>query len=130
MASICGGCLCALALYIKRQHLGFFDLMGLSYWGQVVSTIILFDLTAYIVHRLYHQNKWLWPPARRSSCGHSFRDLDGFTISPFELLLSLGVRLALVWFLGPPILAIVIFEILFAYFNLVEHSDIVFFHKA
>jgi sterol desaturase/sphingolipid hydroxylase (fatty acid hydroxylase superfamily) len=126
MASICGGCLCALALYIKRQHLGFFDLMGLSYWGQVVSTIILFDLTAYVVHRLYHRNKWLWPLHAVHHADIVFETSTALRFHPLELLLSLGVRLALVWFLGPPILAIVIFEILFAYFNLVEHSDIVF----
>jgi sterol desaturase/sphingolipid hydroxylase (fatty acid hydroxylase superfamily) len=126
MASICGGCLCALALYIKQQHLGAFDLIGLSYWGQVASTIILFDLVAYVVHRLYHQNKWLWPLHAVHHTDVVFETSTALRFHPVELLISLGVRLAIVWFLGPPILAIVIFEILFAYFNLVEHSDIVF----
>jgi sterol desaturase/sphingolipid hydroxylase (fatty acid hydroxylase superfamily) len=35
------------------------------------------------------------------------------------------VRLGFVWILGAPILGIVIFEIAFAFFNLIEHSDIV-----
>ena len=126
MASICGGCLCALALYVKQQHLGFFDLAGVSYWGQVVSTIILFDLIAYVVHRLYHQNRWLWPLHAVHHADIVFETSTALRFHPFELLLSLGVRLAFVWLLGPPILAIIIFEILFAYFNLLEHSDVVF----
>lgn len=39
--------------------------------------------------------------------------------------MSLGVRLAYVWILGAPILGIVVFEMIFAFFNLLEHSDIV-----
>lgn len=126
MASICGGCLCALALYVKQRDLGFFNQIGLLYWGQVASTVILFDFIAYVVHRLYHQNKWLWPLHAVHHADIVFETSTALRFHPLELLLSLGVRLAFVWIFGPPILAIVIFEILFAYFNLVEHSDVVF----
>lgn len=126
MAGICGGCLCALAFYVKQHQLGLFDQVGLSYWGQVVSMLVLFDLVAYVVHRLYHQNKWLWPLHVVHHADIVFETSTALRFHPLELLLSLGVRLAFVWLLGPPILAILIFEILFAYFNLLEHSDIAF----
>jgi sterol desaturase/sphingolipid hydroxylase (fatty acid hydroxylase superfamily) len=126
MAAICGGCLCALALYVKQHHLGVFHNIGLLYWGQIASTVVLFDMVAYFIHRFYHQNKWLWPLHAVHHADIVFETSTALRFHPFELLLSLGMRLAFVWLLGPPILAIIIFEILFAYFNLVEHSDIVF----
>ena len=129
MALICGGCLCALALYVKQRHLGVFDLIGLSYWGQIAATVILFDLIAYFVHRFYHRNIWMWPLHAVHHADIVFETSTALRFHPFELLLSLGVRLAFVWLVGPPILAIVIFEILFAYFNVVEHSDLVFPQK-
>ena len=97
MASICGGCLCALALYVKQQHLGVFDLLGLSYWGQIVSMVILFDLVAYFVHRWNRQSKWRWPLHAVHHADIVFETSTALRFHPFELLLSLGVRLSFVW---------------------------------
>ena len=126
MALICGGCLCALAVFVKQHHVGLFDNISLSYWLQVASTVILFDFVAYLVHRLYHQNKFLWPLHAVHHADIVFETSTALRFHPLELLVSLGVRLAFVWILGAPILGIVVFEIAFAFFNLLEHSDIVF----
>ena len=49
MASICGGCLCVLALYVRQRDLGLLNRIGLLYWAQVASTVILFDFVAGII---------------------------------------------------------------------------------
>jgi sterol desaturase/sphingolipid hydroxylase (fatty acid hydroxylase superfamily) len=103
MAVICGGCLCALAVYVKQHHLGLLDSIGLSYWVQVISIVILFDFVAYLVHRLYHQNKFLWPLHAVHHADIVFETSTALRFHPLELLLSLGVRLAFVWILGAPI---------------------------
>ena len=129
MAVICGGCLCALAVFVKQHHVGLFDTRGLSYWVQVASTVILFDFVAYLVHRLYHQNKFLWPLHAVHHADIVFETSTALRFHPLELLVSLGVRLAFVWILGAPILGIVVFEMAFAFFNLLEHNDIAFPQK-
>ena len=87
-------------------------------------TIVLLDCVAWVWHRANHKSSFLW---RFHSAHHSDAVFDAstaFRFHPGEILISIGVRLLVVTLTGLPVLGLVAFEVVFAFFNLLVHSDI------
>ncbi|MFT4570977.1 MAG: sterol desaturase/sphingolipid hydroxylase (fatty acid hydroxylase superfamily) [Hyphomicrobiaceae bacterium] len=124
IASVCGACACTVSLWAAERGFGVLNTAALPYWAAIPLTIIALDLVSYCWHRANHTFGFLW---RFHQVHHS--DVH-FTVStaarfhPGELLLSLPLRLAAVAALGAPVVAVVIFEIVFGVVNLLEHGDI------
>ena len=122
-ALVCGSCVCVLAKQTQMERTGLFHFFGVGYLLQVVLSVVLLDFVAYLFHRIYHQVPLFW---RFHSPHHSdvvFETSTAIRFHPGELLLSLGVRIAVVWALGIPVLALLVFEGVYIFFNLLEHSD-------
>lgn len=124
LGAICSGCVCTVSVYMERHGLGIFNVIGMnSLSGEVVSLFIL-DLTAYSWHVANHRVALLW---RFHSVHHSDEIFDASTAVRFhigELLVSLVVRLAVVAFFGLPVFGILVFEIVYAFFNFFVHGNI------
>lgn len=121
---LCGACVCTWAMNVRESGLGTFDRIGLPYWFQVAITIPLLDLVAYLWHRANHLSRFLW---RFHSVHHSdviFEATTALRFHPGELLISLGIRLLVVTLTGLPLLGLILFEVIFGFFNLFVHSDL------
>ena len=121
---LCGACVCTWAVTVRESGLGFFEVARFPYWSEVVMTIVLLDSVAWIWHRANHTSSFLW---RFHSAHHSdavFEASTAFLFHPGEILISLGVRLLVVTLTGLPVLGLVVFEVVFGFFNLFVHSDI------
>ncbi len=124
LALICGACASALAVSVRQDSGGAFEMLGLSYPLQVVLTVLLLDLVAYLWHRANHVWGVLW---RFHVVHHSDATFDTSTAVRFhggELLISLGVRLLVVLVFGLPVLGLILFELVYGFFNLLVHSDV------
>lgn len=121
---ICGACVCTWAVTVRASGIGLFEAAALPYWTQVPTTVIVLDLVAYLWHRANHRWAVLW---RFHAVHHSdirFEASTAFRFHPGELLISMGVRLAVVTLTGLPVLGLIAFEVLYAFCNLLVHSDI------
>ena len=122
---LCGACVCTWAATVReRGGGGLFEAAALPYWSQVAVTVALLDLVAYVWHRANHRWAWLW---RFHAVHHSDVTFDAstaFRFHPGELLISIGVRLAVVTVTGLPILGLIAFEVIYGLANLFVHSDI------
>ena len=121
---ICGACVSALAVSMQESKEGLLEYLGFSYGAQIVLTIFVLDLVAYGWHRANHNWPVLW---RFHSVHHSDSQLDATTAVRFhagELLISLGIRLVVVLIFGFPVSGLIIFEIIYGFFNLLVHSDL------
>ncbi len=124
LALICGACASALAVSVREENGGAFEILGLSYRFQVVLTVLLLDLVAYLWHRANHVWGLLWS---FHVVHHSDATFDASTAVRFhagELLISLGVRLLVVLVFGLPVLGLILFELVYGFCNLLVHSDI------
>lgn len=122
-AFLCGSCVCVLAEKTQVEGTGLFHLAGMSYLSQVILSVVLLDLVAYVFHRIYHQVPLFWKFHASHHADVVFETSTAIRFHPGELLLSLGVRIVFVWALGIPVLALLIFEGVYIFFNLIEHSD-------
>ena len=71
----------------------------------------MLDLVIYLQHVLFHYLPTLW---RLHRMHHVDLDIDvttGNRFHPLEIVISIGIKLAAVALLGPPVIAVIIFEV-------------------
>ena len=116
----------ALALSVHARGGGLFGLLQLPPWLEVVAAVLLLDAAIYWQHRLMHVIPLLWRMHRVHHTDTAFDVTLGVRFHPLEIVLSMAVKLGAVWLLGPPAVAVVVFEILLAAASLFTHADFAF----
>jgi sterol desaturase/sphingolipid hydroxylase (fatty acid hydroxylase superfamily) len=113
-----------MALLAEERHWGLLNSVALPYWLQVVLAVILLDLSIYLQHVLHHAIPILW---RLHMVHHADLDFDvttGIRFHPIEIVLSMGIKLVVVAALGPPAVAVLIFEVALNATSMFNHSNI------
>jgi sterol desaturase/sphingolipid hydroxylase (fatty acid hydroxylase superfamily) len=90
----------------------------------VFVAIILLDLAIYGQHVLFHAVPVLW---RLHRMHHADQDIDvttGARFHPFEIVLSMGIKLAVVVLIGAPPLAVMLFEIILNAAAMFNHGNV------
>lgn len=121
---VCGACALTVASWAERQHVGILNWLTVPWWPSLCGTIVLLDLVAYGWHRANHRIDILWRFHQVHHSDPTFTTSTGVRFHPGELLLSLPLRLSAVVLLGAPPAAVLAFEMVFGFANLVEHGDI------
>ncbi|MEE4329719.1 MAG: sterol desaturase family protein [Wenzhouxiangella sp.] len=111
------------AVIINDADGGLFGWLDWPLWVAIPFAIVLFDLAIYWQHRLLHRIPLLWRLHRVHHCDTGFDVTTGFRFHPLEIALSMGIKLGLVWLLGPHPVAVLLFELLLATGALFTHSD-------
>ena len=113
-----------MAYLVEKNNWGFTNYLEMNFWLQCIVTFILLDLIIYLQHLNFHVLPILW---RMHRVHHSDNDCDvstGLRFHPFELLVSIAIKLAAIAILGAPVLAVIMFEILLNFMSMFTHSNI------
>lgn len=118
--------LLAVGTALKAQAAGFglFNLTGWPGWLEIMLAIILLDLIIYAQHLVMHHVPMLW---RLHRTHHADPELDvttGGRFHPFEIWLSMGLKMAAVAILGAPVAAVILFEVILSSMALFNHSNL------
>jgi sterol desaturase/sphingolipid hydroxylase (fatty acid hydroxylase superfamily) len=125
LAIVCGACACTAARWAGTTRMGFFNEIATPAWASALLSVLALDFVSYGWHRANHRLAFLWRFHQVHHSDSSFTVSTGVRFHPGELFLSLPIRLLTVVFLGVPVLAVVVFEVLFAFANLFEHGNII-----
>jgi len=101
-----------MALAVQGRGLGLLNALPLPFWLRVVLAVAALDFVIYLQHRLFHSRPLLW---RLHRMHHTDLDLDvtsGNRFHPLEILISMGIKLAVIPLIGAPPVAVLIFEVL------------------
>jgi len=112
------------AIWAGDNNWGLLNLLELPIWFTIPFTIVFFDLIIWIQHALFHRADPLWKLHRLH---HTDLDIDVTSAArfhPLEIVISLGIKSALVLALGPPAVGVVLFEICLAVMAFFTHADI------
>ena len=93
-------------------------------WISFLAYLLIFDLTIYWQHRLYHRFNLLW---RLHRVHHTDLDYDvstGIRFHPLSILISTTIKLFLIVAMGPPAIAVLISEILLNATSMFNHSNV------
>ncbi len=113
-----------MALAGERQGWGLLNAFAVSPWVAVPLAVVLLDLAIYLQHVMFHAVPALW---RLHRMHHADLDVDvttGARFHPIEILLSMGIKLAVVAALGAPPLAVLIFEVLLNATSMFNHGNV------
>lgn len=113
----------AFAVRVQEAGGGLFGWLDWPVSLAIPLAVVLFDLAIYWQHRLMHAIPLLWRLHRVHHADAGFDVTTGVRFHPFEIAVSMGIKLALIWLLGPHPLAVLIFEVLLAAGALFTHAD-------
>lgn len=118
--------LLAIGAALDAQALGWglFNRLGWAAWVEVVLAVLILDLAIWAQHLITHKVPLFW---RFHRVHHADRDMDvttGFRFHPVEILASMGLKVGLVYLLGPSALAVLVFEILLSGTALFNHANL------
>ncbi|MEX0965325.1 MAG: sterol desaturase family protein [Pseudohongiellaceae bacterium] len=112
------------ALLAAERGWGLFNVLTVPAWLSIPLFLLLFDLTIYFQHRLFHMIPVLW---RLHRMHHTDLDYDvstGNRFHPLSILLSSLIKLTLTVALGPPAVAVMIAEVLLNATSMFNHSNL------
>ncbi len=114
----------AMAHLAVEQQWGLFNHLNWPYALTFLLSVVALDFIIYLQHVMFHAVPVLW---RLHRVHHSDVDLDassGIRFHVVEIVLSMVLKLAAIATLGPPVLAVLVFEILLNGSALFNHANI------
>ncbi len=93
-------------------------------WLAVILGVLLLDCAIYWQHRITHKIPLLWRLHRVHHADTGFDVTTAVRFHPFEIVLSMAIKLGLIALFGIPALAVLIFEILLSAGSLFTHANI------
>ena len=113
-----------MALTAGEFNWGLFHKINLPYWLAVVLSIVVLDFALYLQHVMFHAIPALW---RLHIVHHADVDFDvttGIRFHPIEAVVSMLIKLSVVAILGPPVLAVLLFEVLLNASAMFNHANV------
>lgn len=113
----------SLAVIASENDWGFLNQFAIPGWIAIILAILALDLAIYLQHVLFHAVPALWRLHRVHHADLEFDVTTGVRFHPFEILISMAIKLLLVLALGPPAIAVLVFEVLLNGTSLFNHSN-------
>jgi sterol desaturase/sphingolipid hydroxylase (fatty acid hydroxylase superfamily) len=113
-----------LALLAKEHGWGLFNMFEIPAWLTFWASLLILDLAIYLQHVLFHAVPLLWRLHRMHHADLEFDVTTGLRFHPMEILLSMVIKFVVVASLGPPAVAVLIFEMLLNVTSMFNHSNV------
>ena len=114
----------ALAAHASGQGWGLLNQVGLPLWVAIPVAVLVLDLAIYLQHIVYHIVPVLWRFHRMHHTDLDFDVTTGIRFHPLSILLSAMIKLLVVLAIGPPVIAVLIFEVLLNATSMFNHSNL------
>jgi sterol desaturase/sphingolipid hydroxylase (fatty acid hydroxylase superfamily) len=114
----------ALALSMGESGAGLLNQVGVPYPVAVVVSILVLDLVIYLQHLMFHAVPILWRLHRMHHADLDFDVTTGARFHPIEIVLSMLIKFAAIAVLGPPAVAVLVFEVLLNATAMFNHGNV------
>ena len=113
-----------VATTLENEGIGLLNLLAVPLPLATVIAFIALDFVIYWQHRVFHAVPVLWRMHRMHHTDLEFDVTTALRFHPFELLLSMVLKLAAILVLGAPALAVIIFEIVLNGSAMFNHANL------
>jgi len=113
-----------VAIKAREQGWGLLNLYAMPYEISFALSIILLDMVVYLQHLMFHAVPLLW---RLHMVHHTDLDYDvttGLRFHPIEIIISMLIKMSAVAVLGPPVGAVVAFEVILNGMAMFNHGNV------
>lgn len=113
-----------VAGHAQLQQWGLFNQVEVHPAMALLVSVIVLDAAIYLQHVMFHAVPLLWRLHRVHHADLDFDVTTGARFHPVEILLSMLIKFAVIVLLGPPLAAVVIFEVLLNAMAMFNHSNV------
>lgn len=113
-----------MALFAQEAGWGLFNVFDVPYWLAVVVCVVVLDFFIWLQHVMFHAIPALWRLHRVHHADLDFDVTTGLRFHPLEIILSMLIKFAVIALLGPPVLAVIAFEVLLNATSMFNHSNV------
>lgn len=113
-----------MAAFASEQGWGIFNYYDVSPVTAVVASVVAMDFVIYLQHIMVHAVPVLWRLHRVHHADLDFDVTTGARFHPIEIFLSMLIKFATIAVLGPPVVAVVIFEVVLNATAMFNHSNV------
>lgn len=113
-----------VAVFAQQHGWGLLNYYQLPSWLAIVLAVVVMDFIIYLQHVMVHAIPLLW---RLHRLHHADLDYDlttGARFHPIEIFLSMGIKFATIIVLGPPVVAVIIFEVILNFMAMFNHANV------
>lgn len=112
------------ALDAQAQGWGLLNLVAWPAWVEFALAILVFDFAIWAQHLISHKVPLFWRFHRVHHADPDFDVTTAVRFHPVEIAASMGVKVGLVYLVGPSALAMLVFEILLNGTALFNHANL------
>ena len=113
-----------MAAFASEQGWGIFNYYDVSPVVAVIASVVAMDFIIYLQHIMVHAVPMLWRLHRVHHADLDFDVTTGARFHTFEIILSMLIKFATIVVLGPPVVAVVIFEVVLNATAMFNHSNV------
>lgn len=103
---------------------GLFNRVETPGWLALLASVVILDGAIYLQHVMFHAVPLFWRLHRVHHADLDFDVTTGSRFHPVEILLSMLIKFAVIVLLGPPIVAVVVFEVVLNASSMFNHSNV------
>jgi sterol desaturase/sphingolipid hydroxylase (fatty acid hydroxylase superfamily) len=116
--------LVGIAFLTQQRGWGIFNQFEMPSLLKITLSVLILDLAIYLQHIMFHSIPLFW---RLHMVHHSDMDIDvttGIRFHPIEIVLSMGIKMIAAILIGPPPIAVVVFEVLLNGTSMFNHGNV------
>ena len=113
-----------MAAFASQHGWGIFNYFAVPFWLTVIVSVAAMDFIIYLQHVMVHAVPALWRLHRMHHADLDFDVTTGARFHPLEIILSMLIKFATIVVLGPPVVAVVIFEVLLNATAMFNHGNV------
>ena len=113
-----------VAAFASEHGWGLLNYYSLPFFAAVILSVIAMDFIIYLQHVMVHAVPLLW---RLHRVHHADLDYDvttGARFHPIEIILSMLIKFATIVVLGPPVIAVILFEVILNGLAMFNHANV------
>jgi len=113
-----------VAALAAERGMGLFNLFHVPHPLAILLSVLALDLAIYLQHLMFHAVPLFWRLHRMHHADLDFDVTTGARFHPIEIILSMLIKFAVILALGPPAVAVLIFEILLNASSMFNHGNV------
>ena len=113
-----------VAVFASEQGWGLFNYMVAPFWVAVLASVVIMDFFIWLQHVMVHAVPVFWRLHRVHHADLDFDVTTGARFHTLEILLSMLIKFAVIMLLGPPLVAVLVFEVILNATAMFNHSNV------
>jgi len=113
-----------VAVYAAEANWGLLNIYDVPFFFAVIISVVAMDFIIYLQHVLVHAVPALWRLHRLHHADLDYDVTTGARFHPIEIVLSMLIKFSVIVVLGPPVIAVVIFEVVLNAMAMFNHANV------